>query len=738
MDRVGPALLPFVIRPERFDEIPFLQLGIPSVRMSKLVCQPGEVWVLFCFRDSFRSKVGDGTPLRTDGFPLVLEWRKDVADSPLLADSFHRLADLVRRQLGVRGWGLCPSHARYGDKIAFTDAALFGDAAGGTSPIASAYGAVLAGLSCAVSGKRPTLWPFPSLQWDETRRKPCGVAGLREKLSVAADCGATVVTVAQEQKREARELLERLKGADGSGRYGKLSVHAVRDVADPRTLARCISDDAARRILLFRAALAGVLCVVVALLLAAAYWMDWRREKVLRFADYVERNGVAEGRFPVSDEEMAGRGRTYEFHYRGYDGFCPWSRKRILREMWCVNGKGVMRVDRNDYPEHPAVTGFRYRYDEGGRVSAVERCGASGRVMNVVRYFGERLELADIGGGGNAASGKMRFASSAAGDAVRRIEYVRNDDGYVERMIFRRDSSGVAAADTNGVSQVKFSLLEDGRIESLRYLDWQGKPVADGKGVHIERYAYEGHRLVRIQYFDKDDEPVSRGGREDERVYSYSPQGNLVRVEGRRRGIAIQGLSYERDEVSGDVVRESYSWIEGVAHSKPWSHRVLLMDDGGNVVRETFFDESGEKWRRADNRIATVEREFRPDGKLVQEAFRDEKDRLMYGAEGWAVRRIEHSTIQAGDVVRWCVRRQYLGEDGTPVLVKGLGFAAELKYFDELGRETKWELFGIDNEKVDCTWGWQRAVLEYGRDGNLSATHFYDKDGNEVETGKEK
>ena len=725
VDNVGPPLLPMVIRPDKYDEIPLVALGYSAVKLAALVPQPGEVWVLFCYRESFRTAVGDGTPLRTDGFPLILEWRKDVSDSPLLSAAFHRLADRARKQLGVAGWGLCPAYGRYGDKIAFTDIALFGDEDGDSSSVASAYGAVLAGLSSAVSGRHPPFWPFPTLQWDGDRCKPRGVAGLKEKLSVAADCGATVVTVASEQKREALGLLAELQSSDTSGRYGRLSVLAVKDVSDPRRLARRICDDAAARIRAKRITVCGAVLFAVMIASALAYWLDWRREKIEYYADYVERDGVAEGRFPISEETMAKWGRSYRFHYRGYDSFVPWFRKRVLREMWCVNGKGYIRVDVNDYPEHPSVAGFRYGYDARGRVSEIERCQTGGRVGNVIRYSGDHAELADVfrTAGGRIASGAMRFSAFRAGDAVRRIEYVRNAEGFVTKKIYRRVSSGMAAADGQGISQLSFELLNDGRIAVQRYLDWRGAPVADTNGVHLTRFTYDGHRLTRIQYCGLDEKPISTSRHEDECVYLYSPQGNLSKIEKRGAGRVREALSFERD-AAGDVVREVYFWAECVRHAKDWSAREICFDNAGNVIRETFFDSEGRKWKRTDGRIATVERKYSPIGDLTEEAFRDEIGKPMLGAGGWAKRTLSH---EMGDDGRKTICRRYFGEDEKPATIPGEGFACDKKSFDAAGRIVKWELFGVDDEKVDGSQGWQRAVFEYGRDGGLSARRFYDK-----------
>ena len=170
-DKIGQALLPFVICPDRLDEVPFSALGMKPVKLSALIPQPGEMWVLFCFRDSFREAVSPVSPLRKDGFPLVLEWRRGQEDSELLSSAFRELAGYVRRQFGEKGigWGLHPAFDRYGDAIAFTDPALFSDAENSLQ-IASAWGSLALGLHCRIANKPLGIvnttrwWASPALQ----------------------------------------------------------------------------------------------------------------------------------------------------------------------------------------------------------------------------------------------------------------------------------------------------------------------------------------------------------------------------------------------------------------------------------------------------------------------------------------------------------------------------------------------------------------------------------------------
>lgn len=204
-DSVGPSMLPFLVQNGKWNDIPFAELGLKKFRPADLVPQPKEMWVLFCFRqDGVRPP--PGSPLRQDGFPLVLEWRKKTKDSPLLSPAFHDLAQKVREQIGASDWGLHPAFGRYGDKVSFADAGLFSDAEH-VSSIASAWGALAAGLSCAAENRWPRVWPFPTIQWNRETGRTAGVAGLREKLAVASDFGAEVVSVDRSQLREARKEL---------------------------------------------------------------------------------------------------------------------------------------------------------------------------------------------------------------------------------------------------------------------------------------------------------------------------------------------------------------------------------------------------------------------------------------------------------------------------------------------------------------------------------------------------
>lgn len=280
-DAVGPAMLPFLVRGERWDDIPFAELGLRNFRPSELAPQPKEMWVLFCYRQSGgRHPAAADSPLRQDGFPLVLEWRADTGDSPLLSPAFRDLAQKVRAQLGAPDWGLHPAFGRYGDKVSFADPGLFSDVEHASS-IASAWGALAAGLSCAVRNRWPRVWPFPTIQWNRATGRTAGVAGLPEKLAVAADFGAEVVAVDRSQAGEARAAVRSLRREHRTGHGNGLAIYGVSagtPVAAAGQIARSSQWKTRRRRRLLAAL--HLLPVVAAAACAAIWYLRWEVRKV--------------------------------------------------------------------------------------------------------------------------------------------------------------------------------------------------------------------------------------------------------------------------------------------------------------------------------------------------------------------------------------------------------------------------------------------------------------------------
>lgn len=205
------ATLPFFSLPSIYAQCPFAELGIPNVKLSNLSPSLGEAWVLFCYTNGPED---NGSPLRGDGFMLILEWRRDTEHSQLLPESLQKLADQVLYSsfrdssvpyTDIEKWGLHPSFKRFSDNYNFSDEALFGGNVG------SAWGALATGLKSALTRYVPASWPFCSIQFDPEEGRVGHVNGIKNKLAVAAAYNCREFVVAPCQVREATQALSELE-----------------------------------------------------------------------------------------------------------------------------------------------------------------------------------------------------------------------------------------------------------------------------------------------------------------------------------------------------------------------------------------------------------------------------------------------------------------------------------------------------------------------------------------------
>ena len=605
-DAVGPAL-PFLVRKDALRRIPFRELGLPCVELGSMIPQQGEMWVLFCFRDALRDRACADAGIRTDGFALVLEWRKGASDSALLSRAFHALADLVRRQQKVEGWGLHPAYARYGDNVDFTDADLFADDAGRAS-VASAFGALAAGLYCAVRNKRLSRWPFPTLQWDEKRGRIVGVAGLREKMSVAIDCGARVITVAKEQLEKAEKTLRELKESvsESSAERAALRLASVRGSADAGILGKQIahaSDRLGRALKWGMAALLALACGVTAVV-----W-DCRREVDEYFCGVGDRFGVCFGVGPIAESVARKMPVCYRQTYCGYvrDGN-GWVRQ--LQSTSCIGPDGELRNEPNS-----RCAMRKYVYDKAGRIVQVDYFNKSMRRVGTHKYLaGERnkAEMIDYDDEGDCIgieNEKMVIEYDAEGKTrLSRQYFITGDYKEVyplpETLETREeffDVDGNRMLNSEGAAIVKKLFAPDRREIAKSYFDQEGRPVLCYRGYHCESNALDAATQSCLIYYLGVDgaictntEGFSVGrlwyGAEGEVVQSatMNASGGLVEA----RSSAIAGFRIEKNQ-SGETVKTFFGADGKIKANEVGYARVRYAIDGATGCKMTrFYDAS--------------------------------------------------------------------------------------------------------------------------------------------------
>lgn len=756
-DRIGPSLLPFNIKPECFGEIPFAELGRSPFNPSALVPQPGEMWVLFCFRETFSLVVREETPLRTDGFPLILEWRKDVPDSSLLSPAFHRLAALVRRQIGVESYGLHPAYARYRDNVSFTDPALFGDADDETSSIASAYGALLSGLSAAVAGKRYAFWPFPTMQWDEGRGKLCGVGGLREKLSVAADCSAAVVTVAEEQRRTAEETLKRLKTSSDGDRFNRMRIFGVKSISDSRKLGRNIYEMSIKRTRLVRAAAFSVFCLMTILFAGWLYWWDWNREKIVYYKDYVDKFGVPQGLYEIDKAQIKGRGQTYRMHYQGYDKLL-WERKPILHKMFCVNSFDRIIEEKRDLPLHPKTAGQIFFYDENNKLKEVHYVKPNGFETVMVSYLGEKLDYAVATHRGHdgrwgTARSIMNIIGQHSPLEIWRYNINRNKDGYITAVVHQSNNRGGVAVDRNGIVEYKYTLDDLGRVVS-QYKKYLRSTDEDVENKCIFEYSAKGDIESKSSFHDEKEISVEE--------YEYDDYGNLtfVRRVGANRDLKDGVWSMKRIgyDSFGEWIKVEYFNKDGELTNSGVAFicRKVSYDAGRiAIAEEERFAANGDKIKdkegvfkvitkyNINHQIAEV-RQYDDVGNLLPNSARynydsferncetsciDDNGDLRLSLENGYAKFVSEYTMLPSN----CLKKTfcYFDEKGNGVVPKNIVRSPqEVMICDEFGRVVSIELFGLKGEKIIGGTGFHKVRFSYDPNGWLTGIAYFDENNN--------
>ena len=754
---LGPQTVKFFVRPDCYRDIPISQLNLePGEFAEGYRYVPGEMPILFAYKESMRASIGEKSPLRRDGFVLVLEWRKGVGDSPLLSSAFHVWADLVRKQLGADdSWGLWPSARVYQDKVDFTDQALFPNAdAENADHVASSYGALLAGLWCALKSERqsknawPGEWSYPTLRWNTETEAVDGVNGLGEKLSVAVDCGAQVVTVAQEQAGRAKKTLWDLRqGADGR-RFGGLRICAVSGRGKPV--------ETARRIVYVKSKIVRTRCAVAALLAllflnigVLFYWLDWQGEKIAYFVDYVDCYGVPQGIVELAQDQIAGRNRAYRFHYQGYDSFLPWKRRPVLREVFCVNSFGKVCNETSRMPLHPLTAGRRFHYRADGSLDCVAYLEIDGFVRAIYKYSKNACVVDIVRRGTDGRLGTQEAlhrneerSSKKRVDVLTRYRFVRDGDGHVKRISSYRDSHDIPVPDHSGVYRTDFELDGRGRVKHMKFFSWNGSPISSSDGFDEERFQYDlqgnviGDCIFRdgqckekhICTFDEKGNCVTNrlnviGKGEGEIRSTYDSAGEEVLREyfesdGRRSRIdksrQVNKVKYENGLLS-EIDQTCYD-----ANGCRSERTFVRVDKCMRPIRRTRYDRDGEL-DKSRGEYADVSWRYDEAGRVCEESYWNADRQLQTNVFGVARTQTRYKEI--GAKLEKCI--EYFDVSGQPTINRHLGAKKVKLVYDEQGRVIERKLFDESDVPMLCKDGWHHIVYQYNRLGCLSEISYF-------------
>lgn len=667
LEDFGPALLPFVLKPEFLPRVPYRGLGLAPIDVREIAPDLGECWLLFCFRSE--ETACPGSPLRGDGIMLPCEWRRSAdpatgGHSALLADGLVAVAEQAKAVLDGDGWFLYPSFGRFADRIGFTDPALFAPA-GCSDQAASAWGALAVGLYFVRQGRVPAAWPFSSVQVDSVSGRLLPVEGVRRKLAVAAGFRCHTFMVAPSQVASARADINALvASASDPELRARLKDMTVAAPIVSRDLAATVEDLATGTIRRKRRRTAcGAVCA--ALLAACSVFGAWHYLMLVRpvteyYATAFRCRDGWEGRGRMTASAAARRVGNVRFTREGLRG--------SVSEVAWVDGKnrpaseGDLRSLLSDLRSLEYGTLWQTRsvrvrliYEKEGRAECAY--DAYGRETYRMKFQepGQPQAVIYTKNGWLGTSGRHNAKQIAVWyDEVGRVSTVRflddrnpprptyNFDGVAgydvaygpnSESVRYVDPDGMLIPSKDGCCRIDSEFDGRGRVRRISCHDARGRLTLCSRGYAVCEIDYDRNGNPSVyRYLDIHRVPVpipTRQGSASELKVRYLP-GDLAsrlyeRYEnqgGKGKRIGVEEMRFDAyGYVSSRIVVAGSSHLDG----DPSVRRVQYDRSAPNLVNSRYLDLDGDA-RTNDLGVAAERMELNDDGMVVRS--------MMLGLDG--------------------------------------------------------------------------------------------------------
>ena len=186
-----------------------------------------------------------------------------------------------------------------------------------------------------------------------------------------------------------------------------------------------------------------------------------------------------------------------------------------------------------------------------------------------------------------------------------------------------------------------------------------------------------------------------------------------------------------------------------------WSISTAEYDNMGNVTKQCYFDIHNnptdtmdiapvwlyqyDKWgnqtyvavkdskgRFVNNRqfgCAIARKEFDPNRNQTSESYFDTKDKATTNQFGF------HKFIAKYDTHNRRIETAYYDTKEKPTIIIQGFHKEKAKYDEHTGYQTEQTLFDIDGNPVNCNEGWQKCIMIYNENGDLTERTYYRADG---------
>lgn len=337
------------------------------------------------------------------------------------------------------------------------------------------------------------------------------------------------------------------------------------------------------------------------------------------------------------------------------------SGRRAERSWFGPDGDACVRL--------PGAARIAWAYDERGRLVGERRFGADGKLREGVDGFAR---------------------------VAHRYDPRRN---RVETRYFGSD--GAPALNHDGVAIIKRSFDPQGRLAGERYYGVDEKPTMNARGIGGRELTWTRDGLERrLTWLGADGRPQAGPKGWTRRLRAYDERGHLTAEswkddQGRLRNVGgVARVTTRHDRLGRPL---EWSWFDSQgrpARGERGVARILnRYDPRGRLVEERAFDPDGKAATRT-RQGARRAYDFDAMGRRVETRSLNEDGALVLTSGGWAVQRSRFDS--RGNELR----RELLGTDRKPIVVRRSRSAGWIARYDARGRQVESAKLGVDGKPV--------------------------------------
>lgn len=493
----------------------------------------------------------------------------------------------------------------------------------------------------------------------------------------------------------------------------------------------------ARRTRRRRAIAAGVSAALLAVFSGVA-WYAMPHSRYYWSYVYVDEKPVG-----LSEVSRAERKTAHDYYKIIEQYNRPIRIERVNSAGTVTNGVSTYALD-----EYPVI---EFDYTADGKLRKVTQTDVYGDVR-LIKNYSEDLGAVDFKNpyseakfgalpanlGANSGIASYSVSASGASEITRQLQEY-DEDGYLVKVLYKRDNLDTPACDTNGIYGKAYERNEDGTVRRVVNLGKDGLPLrmqfgGYGTSIVYTDYEYDSHgRIVKCFVYDAEGQPTLDEKNvfcwEDiyndfgcvEQVNRLDTEGNLAPSS---EGIAKSVLEYDKSgfwethyyyNADGSPAYDNQSGVFGARFQN---------DTDGRQVGGSFYDANGNPMI-CNQGYASWSVELDTQGRPLAEWY--------YGSDGELT--CAYDTLNAAgwsnafsDDDRTLIKTYY-GKDGNISLNKD-GYAVYVQKTNEQGLVYEMDYLDAEYQPVRCRlYNAASIVYDYDNVARLTSVSYYDENG---------